>query len=37
MVNFRQKTHLDHNFFLTEAKAARTGVRATDPTIQMGP
>jgi hypothetical protein len=39
MVYFRQKNHLQRKFFLTDAKAIRTGVRtrATDPTFQMGP
>ena len=39
MVNFRQKTHLELNFFLYDAKATRTGVRtrAADPMLQMGP
>jgi hypothetical protein len=27
MVNFRPKTHLERNFFLTDAKATRAGVR----------
>ena len=41
MVNFRPKTHLELNFFLTDAKATGTAVRTRAahprPRLQMGP